>query len=339
MALRLIEISVPDKEHEAAVVLEDEAILSVWRQELSEGGTLWRVLVPAEAVEALLDRLATRYGTIEGFRVILLAVEAAIPRQEEPEKTAEADAPRAETGPARISREELYAGVNESSRLTAVFLVMVVLSTIVAIIGQLRNNMAVEIGAMVLAPLLGPNIALSLATTLADAELARRALKAGITGIMTALAISIVTAFVFRIDPAAPEIASRTQVGLGDVGLALASGVAGALAFTSGVSASLVGVMVAVALLPPLVSFGLLLGAGYPGLAGQAALLLLANLICVNLAGVVTFMLQGVRPISWWEANQARRATRIAILIWAALLLALVSAIVLSQRTGVVTVR
>ncbi|HVU22947.1 MAG TPA: TIGR00341 family protein [Opitutus sp.] len=335
MALRLIEISVPEKDQEAAVLLlKDAAVISVWRQELSEGHALCRVLVTAEAVEALLDRLSARYGSTEGFRAILLSVEAAIPRQEEPEQSVDgsATAPEPPARPARISREELYAGINESSRLTVIFLVMVTLSTVVAIIGQIRNNMAVEIGAMVLAPLLGPNIALSLATTLADVELARRALKAAVAGFATALAISVLTAFVFAVDPASPEIASRTHVGLGDVGLALASGVAGALAFTSGVSAALVGVMVAVALLPPLVTFGLLLGAGHPHLAIQAGLLLLTNLICVNLAGVVTFMVQGVRPISWWEASRARTATRFAILLWAAMLLALVSALILSRR-------
>ena len=42
--------------------------------------------------------------------------------------------------------------------------------------------------------------------------------------------------------------------------MALASGCAGALAFTTGVSAALIGVIVAVALLPPLV----MLGGGHP---------------------------------------------------------------------------
>ena len=56
------------------------------------------------------------------------------------------------------------------------FLTKIILSAIVAAIGLLKNNPAVFIGAMVMVPLLGPNVALSLATTLADFELGRNAL-------------------------------------------------------------------------------------------------------------------------------------------------------------------
>jgi uncharacterized membrane protein len=81
--------------------------------------------------------------------------------------------------------------------------------------------------------------------------------------------------------------------------------------------------MVAVALLPPLVTCGMLLGAGYRQKAFNATLLLFTNIICVNLAGVVTFLLQGIRPITWWEADRAKKATRIAIMLWILLLSAL----------------
>jgi uncharacterized hydrophobic protein (TIGR00341 family) len=337
MALRLVEISLPETDQGGAeALLQGEAILGVWQQGLSDARILVRVLLPAEAVEALLDGLEKRYASTEGFRMILLPVEAALPRPKVPEEKppAPSSAPVAEPSAQaeRISREELYAEITESSRLSTVFLAMVVLSTIVAVIGLMRNNVAIEIGAMVLAPLLGPNMALSLATTLGDMELARRALKAAVAGILAAFALSVGIALVLRVDPSSSEIMARTNVGLGDVGLALASGVAGALAFTTGVSATLVGVMVAVALLPPLVSFGLLLGGGHSAAALGAMLLLVTNLICLNLAGVVTFMVQGIHPRKWWEAARARKATRFPVVTWAALLLALVGVILLSQK-------
>ncbi|MGC1951284.1 MAG: DUF389 domain-containing protein, partial [Gammaproteobacteria bacterium] len=111
-----------------------------------------------------------------------------------------------------------------------------------------------------------------------------------------------------------------------------ASGCAGALAFTTGVSATLIGVMVAVALLPPLVTFGLLLGGGHSALAMGALSLFLMNLICVNLAGVMTFLVQGIRPAIWWEKDRAVKATRLAILLWVALLAALGGMILLLRR-------
>lgn len=110
------------------------------------------------------------------------------------------------------------------------------------------------------------------------------------------------------------------MVNLEHIVIALAAGSAGVLAFTRGVPATIVGVMVAVALLPPLVDVGLLLGAGYMQLAVGAAILTVTNLICINLAGVLTFLVQGVRPRSWWEEKKAKKATRIAIAVWLALL-------------------
>jgi len=338
MALRLIEISLPEKDRPFVDgLLKDQAVLQVWQECLSGEQILLRILLSAEETEPLLDRLEKRFSGADGFRIILLPVEAAIPRPKPPEETPAApsatSASAPERKPARISREELYARITDSSRLSTVYLVMVVLSTIVAAIGLLRDNMTIEIGAMVLAPLLGPNMALSLATTLGDGALARRALKATASGILVAFLISAGAGLLFPFPANSVEMISRTKVGLGDVGLALVSGAAGALAFTTGVPATLIGVTVAVALLPPLVTFGLSLGAGHSAMALGALLLLLANVICVNLAGVTTFVLQGIHPLSWWEADRAKRATRNAIALWAVLLGALVVVILFSRRT------
>jgi uncharacterized hydrophobic protein (TIGR00341 family) len=338
MALRLMELILPrGDEKEALDLMKDRQVQGVWQEKLADDLVLIRVLTLAEETEALFDLLENRFAAADGFRVILFPVEASLPRPVPPEEAA----PETETVPAepppgnvasRISREELYEDITDSIRVSAVFLVMVVLSAIVAAIGLLRGNVAIIIGAMVIAPLLGPNVALSLATTLADGALARNSLKAGLAGMSAALAASLALGFVFSVDPGLPEIASRTQVSISDVGLALASGVAGALAFTTGVPGTLIGVMVAVALLPPLVAFGMLLGAGHWQHALGALLLLATNVICVNLAGVVTFLAQGIRPASWSEADRAKRASGYAIAIWVALLAALAAVITLSQR-------
>jgi len=305
---------------------------------LSQDQIMVRLLLPTEETEAILDLLKKHYSHVEGFRVILLPVEASLPRPEpegkkEAEKEEAGPEPASKTKTARISRQELYADINQSAQLSRVYLVMVVLSSIVAAIGILRNNLVALIGAMVIAPLLGPNVALSLATTLGDISLAKRALKVNVVGIFTALALSIIIGFFFTVDPGIHVLASRTDVGVGDILLALAAGIAGALAFTTGIPTALVGVMVAVALLPPLVTLGLLLGSGHWNMALGAMLLLLVNLICINLAGVTTFLAQGIRPITWWEADRATRATRLAILLWGLLLLALVVVILLTRSS------
>jgi uncharacterized membrane protein len=122
------------------------------------------------------------------------------------------------------------------------------------------------------------------------------------------------------VDPYVPELYSRSQVGISDVAIALAAGSAGSLAFTTGLPAAVVGVMVAVALLPPLVALGLFLSSGSIGLATGAGVLLLTNLSCLNLAAIATFLAQKVEPRSWWETEKAKHATRIALTSWLVLI-------------------
>jgi uncharacterized hydrophobic protein (TIGR00341 family) len=233
---------------------------------------------------------------------------------------------------ARVSREELYDDVSESIRVSSRYVIMVVLSTVVAAAGMLRNDVAVIIGAMVIAPLLGTNVALSLATTLADLALARRAVLINALGLCVALVISLALGWLLPVSLSSSELAARTSVSISDVGIALAAGVAGALAFTGGTAMATIGVMVAVALLPPWVAAGLLLGAGNWQAASGALLLFGCNVICVNLAGVVTFLVQGLRPTNWREAQQAKWASRIALSIWLGLLGLLVLLIILAER-------
>lgn len=337
MSLRLIEIYLPpDHAQTLWDVLESQEPLSVWKDEGPERQILARVLVPLEDTQTLLDTLEEKLSPIEGFRALVLSVEATIPRPPEPvEEDAEADVSSEEDGKKRalfggISRQELFTSVSATTRITRVYLSLVFLSTVVASVGLLSDNVAVIIGAMVIAPLLGPNTALALATTLGDVDLARRALKVLGVGALFSLVIASVVGVLWPVSSVSSSIAARSQISLTDIALGLAAGGAGTLAFSTGVSTALVGVMVAVALLPPLVTLGLLLGAGHWQMALGALLLFLTNVICINLAGVVVFLLQGMRPLSWWEEARAKRAVRIAVLLWVLLLLSL-AALILFQ--------
>lgn len=181
---------------------------------------------------------------------------------------------------------------------------LVVLSTIVAAIGLIESNVAVVIGAMVIAPLLGPNLAFGLGTALGDISLMRKSALTTSAGISLAVALSVVIGIFWPFDVSSPELAARTNVWLDSVALALASGAAAALSLTTGLSSVLVGVMVAVALLPPAVTLGIMLGLGNINLALGAGLLLAINVVCVNLAIKVVFFLKDIRPRTWWEKRK-----------------------------------
>lgn len=337
MPLRLLELNLPQADIGPLTdILEEHPVQGVRTWPLEDGEVMIHILLDAEQVEGLSDGLLGRFGSRSDFRVILLPVAATVPRADEAEVEAEAAAVAGEAEPAegaarRISREELYESIVEASRLTPVYLVLVALSTIVAAVGLMRGDVAIIVGAMVIAPLLGPNVALSLACTLGDLDLAGRSLRASGAGVALAAGVALVLGMVLGVDPEGPQIVARTGANIGDVALALSAGTAGALAFTSGIPAALVGVMVAVALLPPLVSAGLLAGAGFAGPATGALMLLVTNIACLNLAAVATFLVQKIRPVTWWEAERAKHATRVAVATWVLTLLVLL-AVMLIQR-------
>ncbi|MGD9015814.1 MAG: TIGR00341 family protein [Desulfobacterales bacterium] len=332
MAQRLMQISLPDHaEEEIDDLLEGCDILGRWHDDQSRRRLLLQVIVSADEAEPLMDRLDQWFSGSAHFRILLLNIEAALPRpviEEEAPPRESSSEEESDNRKGRISREELYTEVTDSIGTSKMFVAMVVLSAIVTMVGLLRDDVAVLIGAMVIAPFLGPNVALALATTLGDASLARKALKMNLTGLLIAIAFAVAAGALLPIDIGIPAIVARTRIGFDDIILALAAGSAGTFAFTSGASGAIIGVMVAVALMPPLITFGMLLGAGSLSLSMNALLLTAANIICVNLAGVATFLAQGVAPRSWWEAKKARKASLKAATAWVLLLAALMAILV-----------
>jgi uncharacterized hydrophobic protein (TIGR00341 family) len=190
----------------------------------------------------------------------------------------------------------------------------------------------VVIGAMVIAPLLGPNMALALATALGDTELIWKSLKTGAVGFVVALGLSMLIGKLWHLNFDSRELLARTDVGLDSVALALASGAAAVLSLSTGLPSVLVGVMVAVALLPPTATMGLLLGAGKMKLAVGAGLLLAVNVVCINLSAKVTFLARGIKPRTGLEKQKARQSMITYIVFWVVALSILIVAIYLRHR-------
>ncbi|WP_299594677.1 TIGR00341 family protein [uncultured Microbulbifer sp.] len=283
-----------------------------------------RMLVSDDKVQSVLDLLAPLVERVAGARVLVIPVEVSLPQQSEEERKKE--------DTALAAREALYASAEKSARLDRDYLILVVLSTIVAAIGLLEDNVAVIIGAMVIAPLLGPNMAFGLGTALGDTGLMRSALASLSVGVLVAAGISVVIGLVWPWNEYSVEVLARTNVGWDSVALALASGAAAALSMTTGLSSVLVGVMVAVALLPPAATFGMMIGAGRWQLAAGAGLLLAVNIVCVNLACKLVFLAKGIEPRTWWQKKSAHRSMIIYISVWVVTLLLLSLAIHLRNQ-------
>ncbi|MGD8910917.1 MAG: TIGR00341 family protein [Chromatiales bacterium] len=283
-----------------------------------DGRLAMRMLVADEKVQPALDALQTVLGAHASARIIVLPVDATLPSGKSDQEKAE--------DKASTTREAMYALVDKNARLDVNFVVLVMLSTVVAAIGLVEDNVAVVIGAMVIAPLLGPNLAFGLGTALGDVQLMQKSLKSLLAGIAIAIALSF-TIGLFWPFADSSELLARTNVGMDSLALALASGAAAALSLTTGLPSVLVGVMVAVALLPPAATVGLTLGHGQAEYALGAALLLAANIVCINLAAKLVFLIKGIQPRTWAEKTKAKRAMIIYIIVWVVTLLLLTAAI------------
>jgi uncharacterized hydrophobic protein (TIGR00341 family) len=327
--MRLIEI-IADASHLDTLsgIAEQHAVPDFWCGDVVEDGRrAFHMLVDDASRQAVIDALQSQLGGSDSARIIIMPVDAVLPRKED---VVEADKAKAASG--THTREELYNGIERGARLDSTFLLLVFLSTIVASIGLIENNIAVIVGAMVIAPLLGPNIALAFATSLGDRELMWQALKTNLAGLSLTLAMAIAIGMIWPSYLNSFEIIVRTDVKPDGIVLALASGSAAVLSLATGLSSALVGVMVAVALLPPAATLGMMLGSGQFNLALGAALLLAVNVVCINLAAKLMFLFKGVKPRTWLEKRKARQSFTLYILIWIVTLGVLLTAILARQQ-------
>ncbi len=296
-----------------------------WWGDAAAGRRWVRLLVDSGKSQQVLDALQGLIGS--NGHIIVETAEAVLPQHEiEEEET------RAKRSSIEATREELYESIAKGARLDSNFLLLVSLSTIVAAYGLIADNVAVLIGAMVIAPLLGPNIALAFSTELGDTDLIGRSLRSNLAGLGLAVIISILIAKLWPVHIESRELLARTDVGLDGVALALASGAAAALSLTTGLSTVLVGVMVAVALLPPAATMGLMIGSAKADAAFGAGLLLAVNIVCVNLAAKIVFLMKGIKPRTWLQMEKARQSTVLYMIFWLLSLALLVSIIVLRQK-------
>lgn len=276
--------------------------------------------------QSLIDNIQTALETCDDFRITVLPVEATAPNIEE------ATDQKAQKQ-IQATREEIYSDVSTGARLDRDFVIMVVLSTIVAAIGLNSDGIAAVIGAMVIAPLLGPVLGFSMGAALGDFKLLKRASVTLASGIGIALLCAWLLSFVLQIDLQSRELMSRAEVRLDGLALAMAAGGAAALSLTRGQASALVGVMVAAALLPPGAALGLFVGTGHWTLAMRAGLLLALNVVALVLAALIVFRLRRIRPRAWIDQKNAQRAVWINAGL-SVLLLAIATALIIWLDLG-----
>ncbi len=345
--MKIIEVIADAGHHDTIVgIAQQQQVEDIWfTQNNKDGRMVARLLVSPEKRQKVLDALQTIFHNANNYHVLIIPLDTALPKPVEieapadeslsAEQQAEEDAREKERKKAALmsTREEILAQVEKDAQLNDNFILLVILSAIVAAIGLLENNLAVIVGAMVIAPLLGPNIAFSLGASLGEKKLVIESLKTLFVGISVAILFSIGIGLLWPGDFDSTELMSRTDVAYSGTAIALASGAAASLSLVSGASSVLVGVMVAVALMPPAVTIGLMLSIGETNHALGAALLLAVNIVCINLSAKLVFLFRGIKPRTWLEAHKAKQSRLLYIGVWVTLLTLLFIVIYLRHKT------
>lgn len=328
--MKFLKVTFPTSYKDQVIALVTEAEPVDWSLDAGYGRyeQAMDIIVEPKDSQAMVDALQTGFSACPDWRINIMPLEASLPvperiKEELAAKEAENETIKPKKSANGALREGLVQKVNGDIELDINFVVLTVLSAIVATIGLNSDSVTIVIAAMVIAPLLGPILAFALGTALGDTDLMTRAAKTGLMGFVIGFGTAFLVAFFMPVDLASQELLDRTNIGPAIVILALASGAAAALSLTTGMSSALVGVMVAVALLPPSAASALFLGAGEYQQAQRAALLLGLNVVSVLLAAQLVFAWKGIRPRIYSEQARAVKALKINIGVWSVVLAAL----------------
>lgn len=210
-------------------------------------------------------------------------------------------------------RTDIVRQANELNKPGINFVVLMIVSSILASLGLMQNSSAVIIGAMLVAPLMSPLVSFSVGLIQGRLRVMRDAAVTTGIGVLIGLGVAVTTGIFMPLHLATTEMLARGQPTLLDMGVALASGVAGAFATArKDIPAALAGVAIAAALVPPLCTVGLALAFGQLSLASGAALLFLTNIVSIALASAAVFAWLGLIP---GRESTTRRRLIVALLI------------------------
>ena len=276
-------------------MLDDEGIDHVRKQAWIDGEEQWLVEfpVPNDAIGFVLDRLEEEGVDTEQYMTIA-SLESAMTERSEDLQARFAD----DFDP--LSRIELRSKARDMSHDTHSFLVMIFLSAIIATAGLLIASPAVVVGSMVIAPIVGPVLTAAVGATTGDREMLLNSIWIQATGLAAAIAGAIAFSYVLQFAgffPATLEVSSIDLVALrvaptfASLVVGVAAGAAGAYGLSTKGPTSLIGVMIAAALIPAAATVGIAAAWNEYRIALGALLLLLSTMVLINL---------GAFGVLWW---------------------------------------
>ena len=195
---------------------------------------------------------------------------------------------------AESSFADLFTKLRASAQITPAYMLLLLVSVLMATIGLFQNASPTIIGAMILAPLMAPIISFSMGAIRFDKTLISQSVKTIIFSVLIALTASALLAWMLPFIHITDQMSMRTHPTLLDLAVAILSGVVAAYGYSnSKIGESLAGVAIAVALVPPLCVAGIGIGWASWQIFSDAFLLFLANIAGIVFAAGLIFYLLG----------------------------------------------
>ncbi|SEQ38885.1 TIGR00341 family protein [Natrinema salaciae] len=327
--MRLVQVFVPRTELDLVLEVVEEAGVDYTVSRDTDRGdfeALVSIPVPPPAVEPLLADLRSA-GLDEGSYTVVVAAETIVSDR--------IDDLTGQFVGTRIAREELRSRAADLAPTASTYFSLLIVSTAIATAGLLLDSAATIIGAMVVAPLMGPALAASVGVIVDDDALATRGVTLQVVGLAVAVLTAAVIGWMLRgsvlLPPgfditAVPQIEERITPNVLALFLALGSGVAAVISLTRNVGSVLVGVAIAVALVPPAATVGLGIAWGKPAVVVTAGTLVLVNVLSINLTALVLLWFAGYRPERAETVDRVygRVRSRVAVILAAILVLSVV---------------
>jgi uncharacterized hydrophobic protein (TIGR00271 family) len=229
----------------------------------------------------------------------------------------------------RMSIQEIYQSIDKEIHMTFDYLALCVIGALISAVGLIQNSSAVVVASMLVSPLMFPIMGMCFGTMIHDKSMIWVSFRNVMVGVFLMFLIGFLVGLVmapFRDDITWPtdEMTSRGTWGslVGGVAVAIPSGAGVAIAITGAISATLVGVAIAAALLPPIVNsamniaFGLVLvmsndstsvgdqvyaGNDLIDIGGYSFALYIINWVLIYVVGILFFKLKQIEPIKQFE--------------------------------------
>lgn len=286
-------------------VLNDESIDYVASKEESEepDSIVVEFPVPTEAVDHVLTQIREA-GFDDSYSVISKIETARTTNIDELEERFVSG----EEADDSVAHEEIRTKAIGMTPGVGTYYAMTLLSAFVATAGLLLDSPAIVVGSMVIAPQVSAAMTGTVGTVINDREMVVDGLSSLLGGLVVAVCGSLAFAVLVRHGGFFPssidistiqQVNSRISPGVLSTVVGFSAGAAGAFGLATALPVSLVGVMIAAALIPAAAAVGIGVAWGEPLVALGALVLLLINVVAIVLAGLIVFWHLGYRPDGW----------------------------------------